>query len=198
METAKSNRIDLQGTPWPCNDTGTDEEWTILANDHRTAIINGTISQGEVDHVHHYSCHHEFNAQSKLYFRCEANSAGVKVSLQQLKAASVAKPGCLLAFLNACETGLDADADSELDGLRGWMLRRLEFAAVIASETRTKDSSCGELSISFYRFFFGGLDTGHALQSAIRKAAEEGDPTCLLFALHGMGSVRVRERIELV
>lgn len=197
LENAKSNQIDLQGTPWPCNVRGTSQEWVSLANDHRSVILDGVISQGEVDHVHHYSCHHEFNAQSKLHFQCEAKSGGVKVALQQLKAASGSSQGCLLAFLNACETGLDADADSELDGLRGWMLRRLKFAAVIASETRTKDSSCGELSISFYRYFFGGLDTGHALHSAIRKAAEEGDPTCLLFALHGKGSVRVRERIEL-
>ena len=204
-QAESKNQIDLQGTPWPV-DRRQPEEYVRLAIDHNTIVASdGAIVQGNPDHVHHYSCHHKFSSPDAgssphptLYLQGEDSADELTVAVQRIAAElHHAKPGCLLAFLNACETGRDADIHSELSGLRGWMLRSLDFKAVIASETRIMDSSCGELSVSFYRHFFGGEDSAHALFRAISEAAKRGDPTCLLFALHGDGRVRIRQPFKM-
>lgn len=199
-QVQSENGIDLQGTPWP-KDKREPHEFVRLATDHRTVVASdGTITDGDNDHVHHYSCHHEFDApddlppQSTIWLQGENPADRLKVTAEEIEAElQNAYTGSLLAFFNACKTGRDADGHNELGGLRGWMLNVLDFAAVIASETNLKDSSCGELSISFYRHFLRGEDAAHALFRAIREAVLRSDPTCLLIALHGDGRVRLQK-----
>ncbi len=96
-----------------------------------------------------------------------------------------------LIFLNACQTGLNAET---ITGVSGWATQfiRAGCGAFIGAYWNLDDRSANLFQAAFYEGFLSGLTFGEAIRAARRRVQAEGNATWMAYTAYGNPAARAR------
>lgn len=94
-----------------------------------------------------------------------------------------------LVFLNACQTGLNAET---ITGVSGWATQfiRAGCGAFVGAYWNLDDKSANLFQATFYEGFLSGLTFGEAIRHARRRVRMEGNATWMAYTAYGNPAMR--------